>query len=460
EVGDYRFDSGATLYLMPEVFEQTFADLGRRRADYYELLKVDPNYRVHFHDGSSLALRTDLVAMREELEHIEPGAFRNYLAFLAEGGQNYDLSLRHFLGRRFDNPFQFFAPAHLPLMLRMRVLQRHFARVAHYFRSDRLHRALTFQTMYLGSSPFDALATYTLLQYAELAGGIYLPRGGMYAIVEAFERILREEGGVLACGSPVQAILLDGRRVKGVLLADGTHVPADLVVANADVPYVYERLLPHPDATREARRLRRLRYTSSAVMFYWGLDRRYDEQLPAHHNVFLAADYRGSFERIFHGYSAPTDPSFYVASPVRTDPRCAPPGCEAWVVLVPVGHLKEGVEIDWRAQTLEIRAHVLRRLAALGMPDLAEHIACERSQTPRDYAQALNLVRGSAFGLAHNLRQVGYFRPHNRARRFPGLYFVGASTHPGTGLPLVLLSARLTAERMLDDWRAGAVGPA
>lgn len=445
----FRFDSGPTLYLMPELFEETFAALGRRRADYYELLKVDPNYRIHFHDGTHLTLHTDLAAMERELERLEPGVTPRYLRFLAEGGRNYQLAVERFLSRNFHSLGEFLAPAHLPLFFRLQVLRRHYARAARYFRSDRLRRAMTFQTMYLGASPFDSLATYTLLQYAELVKGIHYPRGGMYAVVEALVRILREERVELLCGAPVREIALQGRHVKGVVLQDGTFLPAEAVVANADLPYVYDRLLAHPLAARLACRLKRLRYTSSAVMFYWGLRGRYDAQLPAHHNVFLAADYRGSFQQIFRQYRPPVDPSFYISTPVRTDPTAAPPGQEAWVVLVPVGHLRPGLEIDWPAEAERIRAHVLGRLAQIGLEGLEPQIVCQASWTPRDYVDSLNLMMGSAFSLSHNLAQVGYLRPHNRSAEFPGLYFVGGSTHPGTGLPLVLVSARLTAERLL-----------
>ena len=449
EHGDYRFDTGATLYLMPEFFEQTFADLGRRRADYYDLIKVDPNYRLHFADGSTLDLSTDMAALQAELERFEPGAMRGALAFLAEGGRCYDAAVRTFLSRNFRGPFEFFAPKHVPLMFEMRVFQRHYARACRYFRSDKLRQAMTFQTMYLGASPFEALATYLLLQYAELVRGIYLPRGGMYRVTRALARVLQEEGGELRCGATATEIVLQGRRAIGVRLADGAKLEADAVAANADVPYVYDRLLSHPDAAREAQRLKRYQYTSSAVMFYWGLDRRYERELPRHHNIFLSADYRGSFEQIFQQYRAPENPSFYISSPVRTDTGYCPAGKEAWVVLVPVGHLVEGVAADWQQQAAVIRAHVLRRLAAAGMADVAEHIRFEGCYTPCYWSEALNLAKGSAFSLAHGFTQVGYFRPHNRADRFENLYFVGAGTHPGTGLPLVLASARLTAERIL-----------
>ena len=446
----FHFDTGPTLYLMPEVFDQTFSDLDRRCEDYYELIKVNPNYRIHFHDGDHIQLQSDLTAMERELNRFEPGVMTRYLEFLAEGGRSYDVSLKKFLSRNFRSLGEFFAPAHLPLMFQLRVLKKHYAETARYFHSDKLRRALTFQTMYLGSSPFDSLATYTLLQYTELVNGIYFPRGGLYAVVEAFARILREQGVELICDAPVKEILLEGRRATGVLLEDGTRVAADAVVANADLPYVYDALLPHPDARQEAGRLKRKKYTSSAVMFYWGLDRRYERELPVHHNIFLAEDYKGSFEQIFSGYRAPVDPSFYVSAPARTDPSYAPPGQESLVVLVPVGHLEDGVQIDWPQQSAAIKAHVLRRLADFGVTDLQRHLVFEACYTPRYYRDALNLMKGSAFSLAHDFLQVGYFRPHNKADRFENLYFVGGATHPGTGVPIVLISAKLTAERVMQ----------
>ncbi len=184
-------------------------------------------------------------------------------------------------------------------------------------------------------------------------------------------------------------------------------------------------------------------------MFYWGLDRRLEKELPIHHNIFLAEDYRGSFDQIFREYRTPKDPSFYVSAPARTDPSYPPEGKESLVVLVPVGHLEDSIETDWQQQAVQIKSHVLARLAQLaGLNGLEKHIEYETVYTPRYYRDGLNLMKGSAFSLAHNFLQVGYFRPHNKADKFANLYFVGGATHPGTGLPIVLISAKLTAERV------------
>ena len=223
---------------------------------------------------------------------------------------------------------------------------------------------------------------------------------------------------------------------------------ADLVVANADLPYVYSSLLPD-DGT--ARRLMGKQYTSSALMFYWGVK---GERIPEllHHNVFLADDeYRASFARIFHDLSLPETPSFYVNAPARTDPSFAPGDGDTLMVLVPVGHINEAEPQDWADLRERARSFVIERLEGIGVKDLNSRIVLEETMGPPDYLKTLNLAKGSAFGLSHNFTQIGYLRPHNRHPRYRNLYFAGASTHPGTGLPIVLLSAKLTAERIQKE---------
>jgi phytoene desaturase len=225
-------------------------------------------------------------------------------------------------------------------------------------------------------------------------------------------------------------------------------VTADIVVANADLPYVYANLLPDDGS---AERLARKKFTSSALMFYWGVKGERSAEL-LHHNVFLADnEYKPSFDKIFKELTLPENPSFYVNAPTRTDPSFAPPGGDALMVLVPVGHLNERQPQDWKDLRDRARSYVLNRLETIGVKDLGSRILFEETIGPPEYHQALNLAKGSAFGLSHNFLQVGYLRPHNRHARYRNLYFAGASTHPGTGLPIVLLSARLTTERILKE---------
>jgi phytoene desaturase len=271
--------------------------------------------------------------------------------------------------------------------------------------------------------------------------------GGMFRVVESLVSIAQAHGTRFIYNKPVEKIEVMDSRASGVILQDGSHLSADVIVANADLPYVYRHLLPDKAMVN---RLERLKYTCSAVMFYWGVDKVYS-QLDTH-NLFVAGDYRTSFERVFKDKSLPDEPNFYVHTPVRTDPTAAPPGHDTLMVLVPVGRLDDAKEQDWKALEAGARSAVLRRLADMGVTDLEEHLKFEVSYTPRTWQSVYNLAKGAAFGsINHNILQVGYLRPRNRHRHYRNLYFVGGSTHPGNGLPLVLLSARLTTERILEE---------
>ncbi len=447
-VDGHTFDTGPTLYLMPRVFEETFSDLGQSVPDHIGLLPLDPTYRVSFHDGSWLDLTPNLVHMRDQLESLEPGSFQQYLRFLAAGYECHETSLKDFVGRNFLGLLDYFSPANIPRMLRVKALTSHHDFTARHFRDPRLRAAFSFQNMYLGLSPYDAMATYALLQYTELAEGVWYPKGGLYRVVEALVAIAERLGVEFRYETPVTEIGVDTDRVTSLRLGTGEAFPADLVVANAELPYVYGELLPDG---RAAAKLSAKRYTSSALMFYWGLRGPRPTEL-LHHNVFVAEHrYRESFDRIFEDLDLPDEPSFYICAPSRTEPDSAPAEGDSLTVLVPVGRLNHERPQDWEALRARARDAVLRRLARLGLGDLASRIVFERTFGPPEYEAELNLPYGAAFGLSHNFGQVGYLRPHNRHPRYGNLYFVGASTHPGTGLPLVLLSARLVVERLTSD---------
>lgn len=438
----FTFDTGPTLLLMPEVLEETFAVCGRRMTDYLTLHRCDPNYRIHFRDGSAVTFTTELTAMAQELERIEPGSSQRYLAFLAQGQVQYRTSVDRFVGRNFDHLGQFLTPGNLRQVLRVRAHRKMYGEVSRFFRDERLRAALSFQTMYLGISPYDAPAVYGLLPYTELGMGIWYPEGGMYALPLALERLCRELGVELHYRTPVARIACDGGRATGVVLGDGRHAPADVVLCNADLPWAYRNLL---DAKHtRLPRAERLRYTSSAYMLYLGVSRRVPELL--HHNVFFGRDYRGSFEDIFRRFRVPEDPSFYVNVASRTDAGAAPAGTDGVYVLVPVPHRHPS--LDWAVEGPRLRARVFARLAEIGCGDLERHVVVEQQRTPDDWETTLNLEHGSAFGLSHDFFQVGPFRPKNQDPNVRNLFFVGASTQPGTGLPMVMLSARLVAERI------------
>ena len=443
----HRFDTGATLFLMPEVFRQTYEALGERMEDHLELHRIDPTYSVHFADGAEIALTSDLNSLQGQFEEIEPGSFGGLLRFLEEGRRHYRLALDRFVSRNFLHAWDYFNPFNLKLIWELKPLIRHYANIGHYFSDPHLKAALSFQNMYLGMSPFDAPATYSLVQYTELAGGVWFPMGGIYRVIESLAQIAEGLGVRFLYETPVETIEVEGNRATAVRLKGSEdRIAADVIVANADLPYVYSELLPRDP---QVKHLNRLRYTCSAIMFYWGVDRVYPQFDT--HNVYLSPDYKGSFERIFRDHSLADAPSFYVHAPTRVDPSAAPDGQDTLFVLVPVGHLDEDAQQDWPQMKRRARAAVLRRLATMGMPDLEEQIKFEVAYTPRAWQSLYNLQRGSAFGLSHNFLQVGYMRPHNRHARYGNLYFVGSSTHPGTGLPMVLLSAQLTTERILKE---------
>jgi phytoene desaturase len=450
----HRFDIGPTLFLMPEIWEQTYADLGHDLHAELDLRRIDPTYTVHFPDGLCLQLTSHLGQMQKQLERVEKTAFSGFLAYIAEGSLHYRVSLEKFVGRNFYSLFEYLSPANLPLLFQLKALAKHYPQMRRFFKDDRLKAAFTFQNMYLGLSPYDAPATYSLLQYTELAEGVWYPMGGIYAAIESLVSIAEGLGARFVYNAAVTQLEVDGsNRIRSAVLASGRRLQADVFVGNADLPYIYQALLPEKEA---ARQLAEKRFTCSTIMFYWGLDKPYPQITP--HNVFLGGDYPGSFNAIFNGHRLPEEPSFYVHAPARIDPAAAPAGQDTLYVLVPVGHLDSRRSQDWQEMVARARSAVVSRLASdMNVSDLEQHIKFEIVYEPQVWSERFNLAKGAAFGLSHNFWQVGYFRPHNRHRKYRNLYFSGASTHPGTGLPIVLVSAKLTVERILQEMGTIAV---
>ncbi len=449
----HRFDIGPTLFLMPEVWEETFAALGEKMSDHLELKRIDPTYKVHFDDGLQLQLTSNIGEMQTQLEKVEKTAFTGFLNYIAEGSKHYKISLEKFVGRNFYNIFEYFSLANLPLLFQLKALVTHYSNVGKYFKDERLKAAFTFQNMYLGLSPYDAPATYSLLQYTELAEGVWFPMGGMYAGIEALTAVAERLGVRFVYNAPVKRLHVEGARVVSAETENSQVYEADIFVGNADLPYIYKDLLP-PNA--EADNLDKKLYTCSTIMFYWGVDKRYEQV--AHHNIFLGGDYKASFDQIFNDHTLPEQPSFYVHAPARTDAAAAPEGQDTLYVLVPVGHMDQANRQDWDAMANRARETVFARLEKeMGIHDLREHIKFEIVHTPITWKEKFNLAKGAAFGLSHNFWQVGFLRPQNRHAQYKNLYFAGASTHPGTGLPIVLLSAKLTTQRILKEARALAV---
>jgi phytoene desaturase len=436
---------------MPQVYEDEFAGLGASLHEMLDLQRVDPTYRLVFDDGSQLVLTSDLKEMQDQLEAIEPGSFQGFLRYIGEGHRHYQQAMQHLVNRDFRTAGAFFSLRNLPLLFTLNPFSRHYRHMAAYFDQPRLRSAFTFQDVYMGLSPFEAPATFSMMPYTELAHGVWYPKGGMYRVVEALMEIAQQAGVTFRFKAAVKQIEVRANRASGVVLADGRRLESDAVLANADLPYVYQDLLP-PDEYAE--QLTHKRYSCSAISFFWGVDRRYEALGP--HTLFLADDYRANFDQIFSDLTIPTNPSLYIHAPARLDPAMAPAGEDTLIAIVPVGHMSEHIEYPWRALISQARQMVFRRLALLGITDLEAHIKFETCFTPLSWHRHYNLVRGATHGLCHNLTQLGYFRPANRHPRYHNLYFVGASTHPGTGMPTALISARLTARHMLEDFGVAA----
>lgn len=446
----HHFDTGPTLLIMPHVYEAEFAALGVCLHDALELRRVDPTYRLVFDDGSQLALTSDLDEMCRQLEAIEPNSFQGFLRYMEEGDRHYRLAMEHLVNRDFRTAGQFFNLGNLPLLFQVKPLMPHYRNVARYFPHPRLKAAFTFQDVYMGLSPFEAPATFSMMPYTELAHGVWYPKGGMSSLVDALVRIAEDAGVKFVYEITVKRIDVEHNRARAVILEDDSRVEADVIIANADLPYVYQALLPDP---APADQLMHKRYSCSVISFFWGVDRQYPALGP--HTLFLADDLRENFVSIDQQHTLPDHPSLYVHAPTRLDESLAPEGQDTIIGIVPVGHLDGHSEQGWREIRDRAREAVFQRLACLGITDLDSHIKFEVNYTPLSWHQRYNLVNGSTHGLAHTLMQLGYMRPHNRHARYHNLYFVGASTHPGTGVPTALISARHVAARVADELGMG-----
>lgn len=441
----HHFDTGPTLMVMPELYASEFAALGTSIHDALSLQPVDPTYHLVFDDGSQLALTSDMKSLQDQLESFEAGSFQGLLRYMEEGRRHYHLSMEKLVYPDFRKAADFFKPGNIPLLFQVKPLVKHYDNMSNYFDDPRLKAAFSFQDVYMGLSPFEAPATFSMMSYTEFAHGVWYPKGGMYQVVEALVSLAREAGVEFTFDTAVDRIDVNGKRTHGVVV-DGQRLEADVVLANADLPYVYQNLLP-PDGQSE--NLSHKRYSCSVISFYWGVDKPYDWLGP--HTLFLAEDYRENFESIIRDLSLPANPSLYIHAPARLDPSMAPTGQDTLIAIVPVGHISDEGAQDWGVMRDQARQDVFRRLKTLGIDDLQEHIKFEMNFTPLSWRKRYNLVKGATHGLCHNLTQLAYFRPDYQHPRYHNLYFVGASTRPGTGMPTAMISGRQAAQRIMDD---------
>ena len=441
----FRFDTGPSLLNYPWVFERLFEAAGRRMGDYVRLLAVDPSVSFQWPDGGQLTLSSDVRRLLSECERVEPGSRPAMLAFLRDAGAKYQTAFEKLVGRNADNPLTWLGRLSPRELARLGVWRSLDGELGRFFRSRYLREALGSYAMYLGGSPYELPGLFSILPYGELAYGLWLPAGGIYSLIEGVGRLARELGVVIHTGRRVSRIVTKGRQVVGVELAGGHIHHSRLVVSNVDAPTTKTELLA-------ARTRVKTKMTPGALTFYWGVRGRVEEI--GHHTIFLPRDYRAAFADLFQAKRIPDDLPFYVSVPSATDPALAPAGDSVMFVLAPMPLLSQMPNPDWADITCAIKAQVLERLRRHGLDLSPERIRVEEVYTPEDWRRRFGLYDGSAFGAAHTFFQVGPFRARNYDEEVDGLFYVGAGTTPGTGLPMVAISGKLVAERIQQKSQA------
>ncbi len=441
---EHRFDVGPTFLMMPGVYQEAFSLLGQDMKEVLNLTRIDPIYRIKYPGEKEIRFSSDLAAMQAQFEEIETGSYDRFLKLLHKGFHIYERSMR-LIDRNYFTILDLSLLKYPFLLFRYKAFHNHYKYVSRYFESEELRALFTFQNLYLGQNPYKASGMYTFLPFMEISDGVYFPEGGMHQVAQSMLSAAESYGAKLVLKSPVTRIEVNGKQARGVTLEDGTFHPADMVVANADLPYVYKHLLP---SNRKAKRFDRMKYSCSALVFHWGVDKVYPQLLQ--HNVFVSGNNSESCRMIFSENSFAEEPSIYVHSPVRSDKSAAPAHQDSITAIVHTGNLEDAQEYQWEKIKKDARNAILKRLEAEGLHDFEKHIKFEICYTPASWKSSFNLTRGGTFGsLAHNLMQMGFLRPNNHHMRYKNLYFVGGSTQPGSGMPLSLLSAKLVFERIL-----------
>ena len=433
----FTFDAGPTIVTAPFLLEELFALAGRRFADHVTLVPMAPCYRIRFHDGGHFDYWQDPERMLEEVRRISPDDVAGYEAFMREADRCYRLGYEGLGTVPFNSILDLFAA--VPAMLRMRAWRSIYGLAARHMKNEKLRQVFSFHPLLIGGNPMSVTSVYSLIASLERAHGVHSAMGGTGAIVDAMVKLLRDLGGRLRFGTEVARIRVEGRRACGVVLSDGERIDADLVVSNADSAWTYRHLLAdQPRKVWSDRKVERSHYSMGLFVWYFGTRCRY-EDVP-HHMILLGPRYKGLLNDIFGRKRLSEDFSLYLHRPTATDPSLAPQGCDAFYVLSPVPHLDAGV--DWRSRAEPYRQSIERYLAQTVLPGLTDQVCTTKMLTPDDFLSRYLSFKGAAFGMEPRLLQSAWFRPHNRSEDVDGLYLVGASTHPGAGIPGVLTSAK------------------
>jgi phytoene desaturase len=426
----FLFDTGPSFVLMPEYFEEAFGSCGVDLGDTLPLKVLDENYRIFYPDGDVFTVHRDCERTKREMERIEPGSARGFDEFLRVTGTMYR-ALKPYLFESFS-PSAPLNPRYWPLLSKLNLPASYWTLASRFFKSEKLRFAFTFEAMFMGVSPFRAPGFYSIIAYTDHVDKIRHPMGGMYRIPQTLEEMCRRKGVRFHYGSEVSGIHKNG---SFTLRTPRGEARADRVVVNADYSYAQETLL--------GRRLPKFMYSCSVYLLYLGLSRKVPGL--AHHNLFFSSDVRQNLREIFTERKVPTDPSFYIHVPTVTDPSLAPPDKDLVYVLIPVNNREPGSE-PFEGKEAQLKRKVFEVVKQRTGIDLGPLVEVEHAFYPKDFTERYNIKYGATFGLAHNLLQSAFFRPYNADRRMPGLYYVGASTQPGGGLPVVLASARIVSD--------------
>jgi phytoene desaturase len=443
----FTFDAGPTVITAPDCLKEVFEIAQRKIEDYVTLVPVSPFYRLFWEDGYRFDYSGDSDSTFEQIRKKSPEDVEGYKAFLRYSEEVFAQGYTRLAHVPFLDWWSMVRVA--PQLLRLEAYRSVYSMVSRFIQDPHLRQTFSFHSLLVGGNPFTASSIYTLIHFLERSGGVWFPLGGTGALVEALVRLFRELGGQVRLGSEVTEILTRDGRVAGIATKDGWRERFDIVASNADVAHTYRRLLAQePRAERAARRLERMRYSMSLFLIYFGTRRRYPHL--AHHNVLFGPRYRELLTDIFDKGILADDFSLYLHAPTVTDPSMAPPGCEAFYVLAPVPHLGKA-PIDWTIEGPRYADRILDYLEARYIPGLRQDLVTRRIFTPLDFERELLAYHGAAFSLEPVLSQSAFFRVHNRDDRIAGLYFVGAGTHPGAGIPGVVNSAKATAGLILED---------
>lgn len=441
----FTFDAGPTIITAPQLLEELWTLCGRRMSDDITLKPMEPFYRLRFNDGSWFDYSGDEATMRREIARFNPADLPGYERFVQAADQACRIGFEELGGMPFNSISDLVAA--IPSLVRMQAWQTLYSLVASHISDPRLRIVFSFHPLLIGGNPFSVTRVYSLINTLERRWGVHWAMGGTGSLVTGLVKLLAERGVAVRCNAPVTRINVERGRATGVTLADGETLAADLVISNGDAAWTYRHLI---DARHRRhwtdRRIEKRKYSMSLFVWYFGTDRRWEE-VP-HHMIMLGPRYKGLLDDMFRRLHLADDFSLYLHRPSASDPSVAPEGCDAFYVLAPVPHLGSGT--DWEAKAEGYRQAIQAHLEATVLPGLGGHVVSSRLMTPQDFEDRLWSYRGAAFGMEPVLQQSAFFRPHNRSEDVRNLYLVGAGTHPGAGVPGVLMSAKAMAAGVPD----------